>query len=186
MSPCPNLFDLNYQHAAFPFTWELAALTVAVLLFFCLHAAFNANAPWGFDKASLPAPSGRWSQSKPLHCPLTSKKGRSKAGWQGCNQTGRPTGIRQPAAISLLLTFFTPLIPSISFSFFLPESPLISLLLPISVAARADDVSVWWRAVMLSLEDCKIFGFSRGTEWTASNDSVYNPRLALRCFHPVM
>lgn len=33
MSPCPNLFDLIYQHAAFPFTGELAALTAAVLLF---------------------------------------------------------------------------------------------------------------------------------------------------------
>ena len=94
----------------------------------CLHTAFNANASWGLTRCFylLHFPHFRTDQRINHNIVPRLQKDRFETRWRGCNQTGRPKGIRQSAVISFLLLHFTPLVPSISFSFSLSESALIS------------------------------------------------------------
>lgn len=118
MRACPNLFDLIYQHAAFPLTWELAAVAPRSDKHLSLSVCYI------------------WSQNKPLSLIIRDFKRGFKARQRGCIHTEGPTrgqtpGCNQSPIQSFLIPF--PLSPL----YFLPESPHISLLL---VFSRPDQI----------------------------------------------
>lgn len=79
MRACPNLFDLIYQHAAFPLTWELAAVALRS------------------DK-HLPLPLCYiWSQNKPLSLIIRDFKRGFKTRRRGCIHAEGPTRGQTPS-----------------------------------------------------------------------------------------
>lgn len=110
MRACPNLFDLIYQHAAFPLTWELAAVALRS------------------DKHLSLSPSATSDHriNHYLLLSVTSKEDSRHADEAAFTRRDQE-GVRHPVAINLLFSHshYFPF-------FFLPESPHISLLLAFS------------------------------------------------------
>lgn len=171
MSPCPNLLDLIYQHTAFPFTQELTVTSlVLVSAYTLLLMVMLPEVP-----PPLPATFHFWVNHYIVHW---LQKSRSKAPARATIKQGDRQG-SDSRLQSVSYPHFTPLIPSITLSFDLSDSPLIPLLLPISVAARTLMLSR--NVIFEGLQNPWLF---KRTEWTFSNDGVYNTYLSLPCFQP--
>lgn len=139
MSPCPNLFDLIYQHAASPFTRELTAAT-AVVLGSAYTLLLMLMLPEVWQGVSTCYISALITEQTAALSTDFRKAGLRRADKAAIKQGEWQESGGQPQSVSC--SHFTPLIPSISFSLFLHDSPLISSRPPISEAARADDISL--------------------------------------------
>lgn len=124
MGACPNLFYLIYQHTAFPFTWELSAVTLVsastLLLMLMRPEVWRGTSPCFISVLIT-------EYTIMQYYPSTSRKVLRLHSNRETNE-GSDSRLQ-----SISYSHFTHLVPSISiFFFFLPESPRISSLQTIS------------------------------------------------------
>lgn len=123
MGACPNLFYLIYQHAAFPFTWELTAVTL-VSASTLLLMLMRPEVSQGLSPCYISVLITEYIIMQ--YYPSTSRK---VLRLHSNRETNKGSDSRLQ---SISYSHFTHLVPSISFFFFLPESPRISSLQTIS------------------------------------------------------
>lgn len=167
MGACPNLFYLIYQHTAFPFTWELSAVTLVsastLLLMLMRPEVWRGTSPCFISVLIT-------EYTIMQYYPSTSRK---VLRLHSNRETNKGSDSRLQ---SISYSHFTHLVPSISF-FFSSYPSLLASRRCKRLADRTRWYFVWWWAITLSFKDWKILGFSKG-RWTFSNDSVYNPSLS--------